>query len=649
MCYTIHMKNNVILAVLSLTVWAGAACAFAPAEWADTRIGTDRSHGSNIVGPSVPHGSAHPSPDSVWPATHVRPNGAKHGFGPPTSGWWPGDPVVGFSQLHSQGTGGTPSYGIFRYVFPASAMELVETHPYRLRVRLTDLKAEVEVSATAHGAIYRARRFDGKPLAFDLNRRCKLAKPDCVNKKGEFTGNWNPAPFNCYAYSKVDAATGLHRIAISFKSEEQAKVYFDQELAGRDVEAVAREAKALWNAALGRVVVEGLDAAERRKFYSHLMQTFVQPRNRVADGIGWDDHYTMWDTWKTLFPLMGILDPAAYASNVNSFGDRFARTGRCEACYTSGKEFKTGQGGDEVDYVIADAFAKKIPGIDWARIRPLLESRWTGRTRGYREKGYTPIGERENYCGRMKSGSATIGFAYQDWCCAEVLGSEKFRARSGNWTNVWDAAACDRASGVTGFVRARRANGAFANTDPRRGFNSDFYEATCWEASFFVPHMMDELIVRCGGKAAFEKRLSYALEHKLIDFGNEPSFQTPWLFAYVGRGDLVTKWAHEVAKLFAGEDLPGDNDSGAMSAYYIFLKFGFYPIAGQDLYVLHGSAYPKIEIKLADGKTFTIRAENLGSKAKKVKAVTLNGKPHDPLFLRHGEIVAGGELVFIYE
>lgn len=642
------MKNLRVVTSLSVVVGAMAAFAVSPSEWADTRIGTDRSHGSNIVGPSVPHGSVHPSPDSAWPVPHVRPNGAKHGFGPPTSGWWPGDPVVGFSQLHSQGTGGTPSYGIFRYAFPASAMELVETHPYRLRVRLTDLKATVDVSATAHGAIYCARSFDGRPLAFDLNRRCKLSKPDCVNKKGEFTGNWNPAPFNCYAYSQVDPATGIHRIAISFKSEAQAKAYYEAELAGRSLDDIAKAAQTAWDQMLNRVVVEGLSPAERRKFYSHLMQTFVQPRNRTADGIGWDDHYTMWDTWKTLFPLMAILDPAALAGNVNSFADRFARTGRCEACYTSGKEFKTGQGGDEVDYVIGDAFAKKIPGIDWARVRPLLESRWTGRTRGYREKGYTPIGEREDYCGRMKGGSATISFAYQDWCCAQVLGSEKFRARSGNWTNVWDAACVDKPSGVKGFIRARKRDGAFGRTDPRRGFNSDFYEATCWEASFFVPHMMDELIARCGGKAAFERRLSYALEHKLIDFGNEPSFQTPWLFAYVGRGDLVTKWAREVGHLFDGEDLPGDNDSGAMSAYYIFIKLGFYPLAGQDLYVLHGSAYPKITINLADGKTFTIRAQNLAT-GTKIKAVTLNGRPHDPLFLRHNEIVAGGELVFIYE
>ena len=95
-----------------------------------------------------------------------------------------------------------------------------------------------------------------------------------------------------------------------------------------------------------------------------------------------------------------------------------------------------------------------------------------------------------------------------------------------------------------------------------------------------------------------------------------------------------------MAKLFAGDDLPGDNDSGAMSSLYVFLKLGFFPLAGQDLYVMHGCAYPKVEIDLPGGKKFVIR-----SKGDTFRSVKLNGTPHD-LFLHHAEIMAGGELVF---
>jgi putative alpha-1,2-mannosidase len=348
---------------------------------------------------------------------------------------------------------------------------------------------------------------------------------------------------------------------------------------------------------------------------------------------------------------MAIVDPDSLAANVNAFAERFERNGRCDSCYTQGKDYKVGQGGDEADCVIADAFAKNISGIDWCRIVPLLESRWGGRTRDYRERGFAVNGGGEDYCRRFKSGSATMSFAYQDWCCAEVLSglgkselAARFRERSGNWTNVWDDSAIDAPSGMHGFAHARLADGSFTKTDPRKGFNTDFYEANCWEYSMFVPHDMAALVVRCGGKDAFRDRLSYALENGLVDFGNEPGFLVPWLFAYVGRGDLAAKGAREVAKLFAGDDLPGDNDSGAMSALYVFLKLGFFPVAGQDIYIMHGSAYPRIEIELAGGKTFVIRTTGSGDA---IKSVTLNGHPHDPLFLRHSEIASGGELVFV--
>ena len=86
-----------------------------------------------------------------------------------------------------------------------------------------------------------------------------------------------------------------------------------------------------------------------------------------------------------------------------------------------------------------------------------------------------------------------------------------------------------------------------------------------------------------------------------------------------------------------------------MCALYVFIQFGFFPVAGQDLYLMHGSTYPKIVIRpRGGGKTFTIRSVNY-AQGRRVKSVTLNGKPHDPLFLHHAEIVAGGELVFTYE
>ena len=636
-----------IVGCAAFVLWGG------PADSVDTRLGTEIGRGSCMVGPCVPHGSVYPSPDSVWPAEGRR-------F-PAPSGRYVGDKVTGFSQLHTQGTGGTPSYGLFRVSFgDSSDLEILEAHPYRLRTRLADLGIEVAVSATAHGAIY---AYDSRAVptvdvygkigkAVASTNATMTAEGDVLFGGGTYAGNWNPAPYDCWFYATREP--GCLRLAVSFKSIAQAKAYHDAELAGRTLDEVAAAARDLWNAKLAAVTPSGLSAADETIFYTHLFHVFVQPRDRMSDGLGWDDHYTLWDTWKTLFPLLTLVDPETVAGNVNHSATRFAANGRCESCYTQGRDYKVGQGGDEIDCIVADALVKDVPGVDGARLVPLLVSRWTGRTAGYRTRGFVADGEREDYCGRMKSGSATLSFAYQDHCVgtalAKLRGAEDAQAsaflkRAGNWTNVWDAAAVDRPSGITGFAGGRAADGTFPRPDPRKGYNQSFYEATGWEYSFFAPHAMEELFVRCGGREAFVSRLRYALDEKLVDFGNEPSFLTPWLFTFAGRPDLSSKYAHEVLKLFPANGCPGDDDSGAMGSFYVFLNAGLMPVAGSDLYLLHAPAVPKLSLTFpASGKVLTIEAPGARRGRWAYQSVTFNGKPITDGKIRHAELLAGGSL-----
>ena len=639
---------------MALAVFVGVAADEDPADLVDTRIGTAREFGSCVVGPCVPNGSVHPSPDSEWPSSlpHAPTKNPRHGQGAPTSGWWPGDRIVGFSQLHCQGTGGTPSYGLFRVIFGApSAMEILESHPYRFRCRLTEAGVDVAVAPTAHGAIYRHTAESVR-----IDHLCKLARAkaskdawvrregDAVFGGGTYSGNWNPAAYGCWFYA-TDRAGEL-RIAVSFRSVEQAKAYHAAELEGRDLDRIAAEARTLWSRRLGCIRLNGVPPEEMRRFYTHLMHCFVQPRDRSGDGIGWDDYYTLWDTWRTVFPLMTLLSPESVAANVNAFADRFEREGRCESCRTQGKEYKVGQGGDEADCVIADAWAKRIPGIDWPRVRKLLASRWDGRTRGYRERGYVPAGEKDTgYCSRLKSGSATMSFAYQDWCAGQVLGDERFLARSHSWTNLWNEAACDRKGGFRGFAEGRRADGTFSGCGPRGGYGSDFYEATSWEYSFFAPHDMELLMEKCGGREEFVRRLEHAFENRFVRFDNEPAFQMPWLFAFADRSDLCAKWSREMERMFPPDGCPGDDDAGSMASLYVFLKLGFFPISGQNVYALHGGRYPEVVLNLpASGRSLTIRsASDCGQGA---FTAALNGRRLDSPFVTYAQLLDGGTLEF---
>jgi putative alpha-1,2-mannosidase len=123
---------------------------------------------------------------------------------------------------------------------------------------------------------------------------------------------------------------------------------------------------------------------------------------------------------------------------------------------------------------------------------------------------------------------------------------------------------------------------------------------------------------------------------------------TPYLYNWAGRPDKTVEHVRSIiAKNYhAGPDgLPGNDDSGAMSSWYIFGQIGIFPNAGQDVYLIGSPAYPQTILHLAGGKDFIIEARNLSPENIYVIAARLNGTPIDRAWLRHREIAAGGRLV----
>ena len=664
-------------------------------------------HGSCMPGPCLPHASIYPSPDTLKSAP---------------SGYVEGKEVVGFSQLHTQGTGGTPSYGNI-LVSPrlgpgiteaehASPVADVQAACHSYRARLTRWDTRCTVVPAAHSALYRFEfpAGDDARLVFDVARKIGKAtalkvgdvkidpSTGTITGGGTYDGNWNPAPYRLFFCAKVDARpTGFGtwtgnksaagsstasiqkrdrlgawlrfdtrqtktvqlKIAVSFVSAARAAELLEREIPGWDLDGLQAQATRAWDNALAVITVPGMPADEQRRFYTHLFHSMVQPRDRSGDAAEWpadvpfwDDHYTMWDTWKTLFPLMAIVQPEMVAGNVRSFVERQRRNGVVASAFTQGREYHVGQGGDDVDNIIADAYAKKIPGIDWQAAWTVLEADAAKRTADYRNRGWVTPEGKHDYCQRMKSASGTIAFAYNDWCAAQVaegLGmhaeAKRLLERSRSWRNVWDASLTD--SGFSGFVRNRHADGRFSATPARKGYNTDFYEGTCWIYSYVIPHDVPGMIEAMGGRQRFTERLQFALTNDLIDFTNEPSFMTPWLFDAVQRPYLASYWADKVRGKFSDSGTPGDDDSGAMGSLYVFLDAGFFPVAGQDLYYLHGPRASAFIFHLAGGKTFTVTAKNAGGNRIYIQSAMLNGQPLTAPVIRHGDIVAGGTLELV--
>ena len=85
-----------------------------------------------------------------------------------------------------------------------------------------------------------------------------------------------------------------------------------------------------------------------------------------------------------------------------------------------------------------------------------------------------------------------------------------------------------------------------------------------------------------------------------------------------------------------------------MSAWLIFTSLGFYPVApGSNEYVIGRPFVEEATLHLPNGNTFKVIADNLSSSNAYIQSVTLNGKPLTRMFLRHEELIRGGELRFV--
>jgi putative alpha-1,2-mannosidase len=91
----------------------------------------------------------------------------------------------------------------------------------------------------------------------------------------------------------------------------------------------------------------------------------------------------------------------------------------------------------------------------------------------------------------------------------------------------------------------------------------------------------------------------------------------------------------------------GNEDCGQMSAWYIFSSLGFYPVCpGSMEYVIGTPKLNKAVISVGENKNFTVTANNLSETNYYIQSVTLNGKEWNKAYIRHEDIMSGGELVF---
>ncbi|OGX90280.1 alpha-mannosidase [Hymenobacter coccineus] len=478
------------------------------------------------------------------------------------------------------------------------------------------------------------------------------------------------------------------KVGISFLSAARARANVAAEVPGWDFGQVLGQLRARWEGLLGRIALDPATPPDQQKlFYTGLYHTLLMPVDRSGENPLWngpqpyyDDFYAIWDTFRSSNPLITLLAPEREVAIVNALLNIYQHEGYLPDARSGNANGRT-QGGSHAEVLIADAYAKGLPGIDYPQgLAAMLhdatvppggneEKEGRGGLLDYRRLGYVPSGV-------VRAGNRTLDYAYDDYCIAVVakgLGEtatyEQYRRQAGNWQNLWRAGYRDH--GATGFIMPRDAAGRWLDSIPYGTSNIQkpyfpytpltreypwyvchwcgfFYEATSWEYSLSVPHQVPALIARAGGPAAFRARLDTLFARKYYNVANEPSFLTPSLYHWLGRPDLSSQRIHQIIdKSFNTTHfgLPGNDDSGAMSSWLAFQLLGLYPNAGQSYYLLNAPLVRQSVLHQPGGRDFTITARNFSPANPYVVAARLNGKPFPQAWIEHRDLVRGGTLV----
>ncbi len=472
------------------------------------------------------------------------------------------------------------------------------------------------------------------------------------------------------------------RVGTSFISIEQARENLKREIPAWDFEAVQKKLRATWNDKLSRISLEGASDDQRKTIYTALYHALLYPRvfseygryySAFDDKIHQGESYTaysIWDTFRAEHSMLTLLAPERIPGMITALLQDYKEGGWMPKW--PNPSYTNIMIGTHADSLVAEALRKGFTGFDrktaWdavykdAMTPPDGDTtrRWLDReehtpyeARGgltyYKQLGYIPTDKTD------EASSRTIEDSYDDWCVAQVakaLGREKdyqfFLHRSLNYKHLYNPA--------LGLMNGKTSDGAWApiggtRDTPGNRSVSGWTEGDAWVYTWGGLHDIPALLEMMGGADKYNVKLDEHFAGKHNNHSNEPSHHYGYLYDYAGQPWKTQAKVREIANaeyanLPSGID--GDDDCGQMSSWLLFTAMGFYPVnpASGD-YMIGSPMFAKFSLKLANGKTFTVKAKNASKANIYIQSATLNGKPLNKPVIRYEDIMQGSTLEFV--
>jgi putative alpha-1,2-mannosidase len=442
------------------------------------------------------------------------------------------------------------------------------------------------------------------------------------------------------------------RIAVSSVGIDEARAE-NNLIATKSFSQVKKEAARLWEDKLSKITVKG-NPEEQTLFYTSLYRVYQSPAKvsshngkylatdgqiKSTNNIPYYSSWSLWDTYRTKFPLLVITEPEAMSHMAQSLV-RLYQSGKVN--WSTDSEATPTVRTEHAVLLLLDAHRKGIKGIDFEACYPQL----------CKEAAELPMGSPDQ---KLES-SADLWALSQ---IAEIIGkqadAEKYQTQSEVlFSETWKK--------------------EFMTIDPtfvKMGGNG-LYQGTRWQYRWAVPQYLHKMI-EWSGKDSLRAQLTQFFDLHLFNQGNEPDIHVPFLFnklelpektsetvfalltqeiihKYGGNAEFKTPYVGRAFKNAPEGYMPEmDEDDGTMGAWYVFSSMGLYPLTiGEPEYELSSPLFDQITIKTENGKTFRIKTVNRKKLTDPVKEIRLNGNNINTRSIKHQDITSGSMLEFLY-
>ena len=511
---------------------------------------------------------------------------------------------------------------------------------------------------------------------------------DGYPEPGKGSGAW--LAFDTSTSRNVDVQVG-----ISYVSLANAQANLDAENPeGKPLAEVRADARAAWNGWLSRIAIDGGTTAQRRIFHTALYHALLHPNvfsdangeyhgfDRKIHRVGASQaaqyaNFSGWDIYRSQVQLVTLLDPAVGSDIAQSLLNQADQNEGEWDRWSHNSGGTHVMNGDPAAAAVAAIHAFGGTRFDAKRAFASLTRAAEVPTARDRDKTGCPIecvGQRPDLARSLVLGytpadthawggaAETLEQANADFALAafaERLGdpraSTRFLRRAGHWRNLFNPDATPDG----GYIQNRNADGSWPPFDPAS--DDGFAEGSGAQYLWMVPFDARGLFDALGGNEQATGRLD-ALFHDEdgawaltglgglhVEMDNEPSVAAPWLYVYAGQAWKTQATVREVMNTLwsdAPDGIPGNDDLGAMSSWYVWSALGLYPLLpGRAELVLGSPLFSRAKIRRSAGD-IVIDATGAGTDAAYVRALAVDAKPSTRAWLPASFIEHGGHLQF---